>query len=164
MLVDAKGTVRAVEFAPQHCGLKLVRPSRVLLSANINDGGQATISSDNCLRIYECLEQPSLASWQLEQDIDVLALPTATPGARTVAHTMASATPTQTSAGTDGSSASLVAHALQQQANQNQLQGRPGLGTREVRLRLLCPSLGPRWDSEVLTRHTGGRRVVHIVV
>ncbi|TFK80987.1 WD40 repeat-like protein, partial [Polyporus arcularius HHB13444] len=55
MLVDAKGTVRAVEFAPQHCGLKL-----------------ATISSDNCLRIYECLEQPSLASWQLEQDIDVL--------------------------------------------------------------------------------------------
>ena len=25
MLVDAKGTVRAVEFAPQHCGLKLVR-------------------------------------------------------------------------------------------------------------------------------------------
>ena len=26
MLVDAKGTVRAVEFAPQHCGLKLVRP------------------------------------------------------------------------------------------------------------------------------------------
>ncbi|KAI0693614.1 WD40 repeat-like protein [Cerioporus squamosus] len=115
MLVDAKGTVRGVEFAPQHFGLKL-----------------ATIASDNCLRIYECLEQPSLASWQLDQEVDVLSLPAASPSTRTGVHTMASATPTQTSSGLDGNSASLVAHALQQQASQSQLSGRPGLGTREA--------------------------------
>ncbi|EIW52294.1 WD40 repeat-like protein [Trametes versicolor FP-101664 SS1] len=119
MLVDAKGTVRAVEFAPSHFGLKL-----------------ATISSDNCLRIYECLEQPSLAAWQLIEEVDVLSLPiSASPAARSVAQTLSLATPTQTaSAPLDSASVSLVAHALQQQAaqNQNQLPGRPGLGTREA--------------------------------
>ncbi|RPD56747.1 WD40 repeat-like protein [Lentinus tigrinus ALCF2SS1-7] len=115
ILVDAKGTVRAVEFAPQHWGLKL-----------------ATISSDNCLRIYECLEQPSLASWELLQEVDVLALPATTPSSRSTAHTVISATPTQTSAGLDGNSVSAVAHALQQQASQSQVSGRPGLGTREA--------------------------------
>ncbi|KAI0823235.1 WD40-repeat-containing domain protein [Trametes gibbosa] len=120
MLVDAKGTVRGVEFAPSYFGLKL-----------------ATISSDNYLRIYECLEQPSLASWQLLEEVDVLALPAAaTPASAGGAQTLALATPTQTTAGAslDGASASLVAHALQQQASQN-LSGqgqRPGLGTREA--------------------------------
>lgn len=36
---------------------------------------QATISSDNYLRIYECLEQPVLTTWQLTEEIDVLPLP-----------------------------------------------------------------------------------------
>lgn len=36
---------------------------------------QATISSDNFLRIYECLEQPVLTSWQLAEEIDMLSLP-----------------------------------------------------------------------------------------
>ncbi|KAI0652988.1 WD40 repeat-like protein [Cubamyces menziesii] len=116
MLVDAKGTVRAVEFAPQHFGLKL-----------------ATISSDNCLRIYECLEQPSLATWHLLEEVDVLALPTASPSARSNAQTLTNATPMQPSAPLDGNSVSLVAHALQQQqAAQSQVPGRPGLGTREA--------------------------------
>ncbi|TBU21691.1 WD40 repeat-like protein [Dichomitus squalens] len=115
MLVDAKGTVRSVEFAPQHFGLKL-----------------ATISSDNYLRIYDCLEQPSLSSWQLTEEVDVLSLPTATPSSRSNAHTVTVATPTQSSTTLDGNSASLVAHALQQQASQSQLPGRPGLGTREA--------------------------------
>ncbi|KAI0642819.1 WD40-repeat-containing domain protein [Trametes meyenii] len=115
MLVDAKGTVRAVEFAPHHFGLKL-----------------ATISSDNYLRVYECLEQPSLATWQLVEEVDVLALPASAPAARSVAHTLALATPTQTAAALDGTSASLVAQALQQQAAQSQLPGRPGFGTREA--------------------------------
>ena len=84
------------------------------------------------MRIYECLEQPSLASWQLLQDIDVLTLPTTTPSSRSNAHTVTSATPTQTSAGLDGNSVSAAAHVLQQQASQSQLSGRPGLGTREA--------------------------------
>lgn len=58
VLVDAKATVRSVEFTPHHFGLKL-----------------ATISSDNFLRVYECLEQPVLTSWQLTEDIDMLSLP-----------------------------------------------------------------------------------------
>ncbi|KAI0747476.1 WD40 repeat-like protein [Fomes fomentarius] len=115
MLVDAKGTVRSVEFAPQHFGLKL-----------------ATISSDNYLRIYECLEQPSLSSWQLLEEVDVLTLPATSPSSRSNPHTVTMATPTQTNATLDGNSASLVANALQQQAQQNQLSGRPGLGTREA--------------------------------
>ncbi|KAH9923304.1 WD40 repeat-like protein [Amylocystis lapponica] len=54
MLVDAKGTV--------HFGLKL-----------------AMISSDNYLRVYECLEQPSLTTWQLAEEVDILSLPATSP-------------------------------------------------------------------------------------
>ncbi|KNZ74283.1 Nucleoporin SEH1 [Termitomyces sp. J132] len=54
VLTDARGTVRAVEFAPHHFGLKL-----------------ATIASDNSLRIYECIEQPSISTWQLSEELDV---------------------------------------------------------------------------------------------
>ncbi|KAI8986310.1 WD40 repeat-like protein [Trametes punicea] len=115
MLVDAKGTVRSVEFAPHHFGLKL-----------------ATIASDNYLRIYECLEQPSLATWQLLEEVDVLSLPAMSSTGRSVAQTFSQATPTQVSAPFDGNSVSLVANALQQQAAQSQLPGRPGLGTREA--------------------------------
>ncbi|CAL1708976.1 unnamed protein product [Somion occarium] len=116
VLVDAKGTVRAVEFAPQHFGLKL-----------------ATISSDNYLRIYECLEQPSLSSWQLGEEVDVLTLPSTSPGPRSISHTVTQATPTQTTSTLDGASSSLVAHALQQQQQQqSQASGRPGMGNREA--------------------------------
>ncbi|CCM04009.1 uncharacterized protein FIBRA_06166 [Fibroporia radiculosa] len=82
MLVDAKGTVRAVEFAPQQFGLKL-----------------ATIASDNHLRIYECLEQPSLNTWQLSEEVDVLSLPSSS-GKRSNVPTVTLATPTQP--GADG--------------------------------------------------------------
>ncbi|KAI0369469.1 WD40 repeat-like protein [Pilatotrama ljubarskyi] len=136
MLVDAKGTVRAVEFAPQHFGLKLVRSPSLPFAGCAADTGQprvqATISSDNCLRIYECLEQPSLAAWQLLEEVDVLSLPATSPAPRSLSQTLTMATPTQPSATLDGNSVSLVAHALQQQASQNQLPGRPGLGTREA--------------------------------
>ncbi|KAI0775636.1 WD40-repeat-containing domain protein [Trametes elegans] len=118
MLVDAKGTVRAAEFAPHHFGLKL-----------------ATIASDNHLRVYECLEQPSLATWQLLEEVDVLALPVAvSAGARAsaLAPSAATPTPTQPPPPQDGSAVSLVAHALQHQASQSQLPGRPGLGAREA--------------------------------
>ena len=36
---------------------------------------QAIISSDNFLRVYECLEQPVLTSWQLTEEIDIHSLP-----------------------------------------------------------------------------------------
>lgn len=91
------------------------------------------MSSDNYLRIYECLEQPSLSSWQLLEEVDVLTLPATSPSSRSNPHTVTMATPTQTNATLDGNSVSLVANALQQQAQQSQLSGRPGLGTREVR-------------------------------
>ncbi|KAH7921566.1 WD40 repeat-like protein [Leucogyrophana mollusca] len=111
VLVEARGTVRAVEFAPHHFGLKL-----------------ATISSDNQLRIYECLEQSSLSNWQLSEEVDVLALPSSSSQS---SHSVAFATPTQTSAALDSASASLVAQALQQsQAPFGQ--SRPGMGNREA--------------------------------
>ncbi|THH28461.1 hypothetical protein EUX98_g5727 [Antrodiella citrinella] len=115
VLVDAKFSVRAVEFAPQHFGLKL-----------------ATISSDNHLRIYECLEQPSLATWQLAEEVDVLSLPSTSPASNSISHTVTLGTPTQTTTTLEGTSVSLAAQALQQQQQQNQAPSRPGLGSREA--------------------------------
>ncbi|KAL4068570.1 WD40-repeat-containing domain protein [Scleroderma yunnanense] len=110
VLVDARGTIRAVEFAPHHFGLKL-----------------AAVSTDNHLRIYECLEQSSLTTWQLTEEVDVTSLPTASlPSSQSVTFS----TPTQTGATLDGASASLVAQALQQ--SQTPLQTRGGLGNREA--------------------------------
>ncbi|KAG5653850.1 hypothetical protein H0H81_009929 [Sphagnurus paluster] len=120
VLTDARGTVRAVEFAPHHFGLKL-----------------ATIASDNQLRIYECLEQPSLTTWQLSEELDVQSLPSsATPSIHSRSHTVALATPTQTNASLDGPSASLVTQALQQGLQQSTaapvLSARLGSGNREA--------------------------------
>ncbi|KAG1796554.1 WD40-repeat-containing domain protein [Suillus variegatus] len=111
VLVDARGTVRAVEFAPHHLGLKL-----------------ATVSSDNHVRIYECLEQSSLATWQLSEEVDVSTLPSASLSS---SYPVAFATPTQTSATLEGAPATLVAQALQQSQNPA-TQGRPGMGNREA--------------------------------
>ncbi|KAL4254361.1 Protein transport protein SEC13 [Abortiporus biennis] len=111
VLVDAKGTVRAVEFAPQHFGLKI-----------------ATISSDNHLRIYECLEQPSLLTWQLAEEVDVLTLPSSSPATHSLSHTVTQVTPTQTLSTLEGTSVALAAHAIQQQ----QPPSRPGMGNKEA--------------------------------
>lgn len=92
---------------------------------------QATISTDNYLRIYECLEQPSLQTWSQSEEIDVLNLPSTS--SQTSSLSLAFATPTQTSATLDGASATLVAQALQQsQSMQGTGTGRPGLGNREA--------------------------------
>ncbi|KAJ3503301.1 hypothetical protein NLJ89_g8496 [Agrocybe chaxingu] len=118
VLSDAKGTVRAVEFAPHHFGLKL-----------------ATIATDNMLRIYECIEQPGSSSWQLTEELDVQTIaPGPSPGHVSRAHTLALATPTQTHTTLDGASASLVAQALQQQSLQQSTSTsqRQGLGNREA--------------------------------
>lgn len=127
VLLDARGTVRSVEFAPHHFGLKLVCINvNLTLFLHLNLA-QATVSSDNHLRIYECLEQSSLATWQLCEEVDVTSLPSmSSPSSLSVAF----ATPTQTSATLEGASASLVAQALQQ--SQVPMQQRPGLGNREA--------------------------------
>lgn len=78
---------------------------------------QATIATDNMLRIYECVEQPSLVSWVLTEELDVLNIVAGpSPAQLTRAQSVALATPTQTnSSSTDGgASAQLVAQALQQ--------------------------------------------------
>ncbi|KAF7761378.1 hypothetical protein Agabi119p4_9370 [Agaricus bisporus var. burnettii] len=87
VMAESKGTVRDVEFAPHYFGLKL-----------------ATISTDNVLRVYECVDQSSLTTWQLLLDIDVLNLPTtsSTPTFHSSRqHTIALSTPTQTTATLD---------------------------------------------------------------
>lgn len=81
--------------------------------------------------MYQCLEQPSLATWQLTEDVDIMALPSAS-APRSIAPTVTLATPTQPGATLDAASVSLAAHAAQQQQQQSQLPSRPGLGYREV--------------------------------
>ncbi|KAF8906816.1 WD40-repeat-containing domain protein [Gymnopilus junonius] len=120
VLADAKGTIRGVEFAPHHFGLKL-----------------ATIATDNMLRIYECIEQPSLVSWQLTEELDVQILaPGPSPGYLSRVHTVALSTPTQTHATLEGASASLVSQALQQGLQQQNVSstsgGRLGPGNKEA--------------------------------
>jgi nucleoporin SEH1 len=89
---------------------------------------KATVSSDNHVRIYECLEQSSLATWQLSEEVDVSTLPSISLSS---SYSVAFATPTQTSATLEGASATLVAQALQQTQNPT-TQGRPGMGSREA--------------------------------
>ena len=109
---------------------------------------QATIATDNTLRIYDCVEQPSLTSWQLTEEFDVQSTPPPTqqPGYLNN-QTLGIATPTQTYAaaaaaagavGEIGASASLVTQALQQQQQQQQSAAaataaqRQQLGNREA--------------------------------
>lgn len=130
-LIDAKGTVRAVEFSPHQFGLKIVglyllyRPRYLPYDSMC----QATISADNNLRIYECLEQPSLATWQLSEEVDVLGLPSVSPGGHSLPQTVTQSTPTLTSNTLEAASATLQAHVQQQQSL---MPNRPGLGTREA--------------------------------
>ncbi|QRV81898.1 nucleoporin SEH1 [Ceratobasidium sp. AG-Ba] len=56
-LTEARGTVRAVDFAPAAFGLKLV-----------------TIASDNFVRIYECHETYHLTAWSLAEEFDAAAI------------------------------------------------------------------------------------------
>ncbi|KII91322.1 hypothetical protein PLICRDRAFT_38072 [Plicaturopsis crispa FD-325 SS-3] len=144
MLSEARGTVRAVEFAPHHFGLKL-----------------ASISSDNHLRIYECLD---LKTWQLSEEVDALALPTtSSPSSLSHGtHTLAIATPTQTSATLDGASASLITQALQQSqglATQN----RPGMGNREADGGWCISWCKDRYWGEILATGCGISGVVKII-
>ncbi|KAJ6470271.1 WD40-repeat-containing domain protein [Mycena vitilis] len=148
VLPEARGTVRAVEFAPHHFGLKL-----------------ASISSDNHLRIYECLEQPSLTTWQLSEEADVQALPlspSVSPLTRAL-QTNALATPTQTSSSLDGASAPLIAQALQQGLQQSSAQPRPGLGNREADGGWCISWCKDRYWGELIAAGSGTSGVIKIV-
>ncbi|KAJ6572140.1 WD40 repeat-like protein [Mycena capillaripes] len=149
VLLEARGTVRAVEFAPHHFGLKL-----------------ASISSDNHLRIYECLEQPSLTTWQLSEEADVQALPlspSASPFTR-AQQTNALATPTQTSSSLDGASAPLIAQALQQGLQQSSsAQPRPGLGNREADGGWCISWCKDRYWGELIAAGSGTSGVIKII-
>ncbi|KAM0792946.1 hypothetical protein ACM66B_002705 [Microbotryomycetes sp. NB124-2] len=57
-LMDARGTIRDLEFAPPEFGLKL-----------------ASVSSDSHLRLWECLDPISMSDWTLVEDIDLNGLP-----------------------------------------------------------------------------------------
>ncbi|KAF9258176.1 WD40 repeat-like protein [Marasmius fiardii PR-910] len=144
VLLDARGTVRAVEFAPHHFGLKL-----------------ATISTDNFLRIYECLEQPSLTTWQLSEEVDVLSIPSTYSSYHSRAHTVALATPTQTHASLDGAPASLVAQALLQQ--QTSTPARPGLGNREADGGWCISWCKDRYWGEVIAAGCGVNGLIKII-
>ncbi|KAJ7150905.1 WD40-repeat-containing domain protein [Mycena crocata] len=149
VLPEARGTVRAVEFAPHHFGLKL-----------------ASISSDNHLRIYECLEQPSLTTWQLSEEADVQALPLSpslSPLTR-AQQTNALATPTQTSSSSDGASAPLIAQALQQGLQQSSsTQSRPGLGSREADGGWCISWCKDRYWGELIAAGSGTSGVIKII-
>jgi len=88
------------------------------------------------LRIYECIEQPSLTSWQLIEELDMQSIVAGpSPGYLSRTHTLALTTPTQTHATLDGASASLVAQALQQGLQQSitaPTSSRAGLANREA--------------------------------
>ncbi len=161
ILHEARGTVRAVEFAPHHFGLKLV--SLLLFVPLLEDDNvlQATVASDNFLRIYECYESPSGAPWQLAEEIDVNTVPTSSsPSFLSRAHTAAVATPTQTSSSAEGAPAPLIAQALLQQ--QSTSQTRPGIGNREADGGWCVSWCKDRYWGEVLATSCGVSGIVKV--
>lgn len=104
---------------------------------------QAAISADNHLRIYECLESPSLDTWVLSDEVDVPALTTTSSRlVSSLAQSLATSTPTPTasqshssSGGIDGASVTSLLQATQREQMQHaagQGAGRPGIGAREA--------------------------------
>ncbi|KAG2003589.1 nuclear pore protein seh1 [Coprinopsis cinerea AmutBmut pab1-1] len=152
VLPDARGTVRAVEFAPHHFGLKL-----------------ATISSDSVLRIYECLEQPTLSGWQLLEEIDVNNLvPGPSPSHLSRVQSVALATPTQTMSMTGNASlldgaAQALQQQQQQQGNLLPLSRQHGLGNREADGGWTISWCKDRYWGEVIAVGSGTSGVVKIV-
>lgn len=141
---DAKGSVRGVEFAPHHFGLKL-----------------STISSDNHIRVYECLEAPSLTNWQLIEEVDVLSIPSMSSASASHTQTIAAATPTQTHAALEGPPPSMVANALQQ--HQNQPSSRPGTGNREADGGWSISWCKERYWGEIIATSCGTNGIVKII-
>ncbi|KAI5886661.1 WD40 repeat-like protein [Schizophyllum commune H4-8] len=144
ILTDARGSVRSVEFAPHHFGLKL-----------------ATVSSDNHIRVYECLEQPSLTTWQLCDDIDASSLPPSSAHTRG-ANTRAISTPTQSHDKHDSAPAPLVTQALNS-ANLQQSQKAPGPSNAEADGGWSVSWCKDRYWGEVLAAAAGTSNTVRII-
>jgi hypothetical protein len=126
---------------------------------------KATIATDNILRIYECLEQPTLSSWQLIDEIDIANIaPGPSPTHVTRAQTAALATPTQTHATLDGASATLVAQALRETQQASSVPpSRAGLGNREADGGwTLSWCKDPYWG-EIIAAGAGNNGVVKII-
>ncbi|KAF8875224.1 WD40-repeat-containing domain protein [Infundibulicybe gibba] len=125
----------------------------------------ATIASDNFLRIYECLEQPSLTTWHLSEEIDTQNIPSsASPSYLSRAHTIV-ATPTQSNATLDGASASLVAQALQQGLQQGPIpmSTRPGLGNREADGGWCLSWCKDRYWGEIIAAGSGVSGIIKLI-
>lgn len=78
LLMDARGSVRNIEFAPNAFGLKLVSLACVSRSLDmwlirLALMIQATVSTDSYLRVYTCLS-PSLDDWQLSSTVSLPSL------------------------------------------------------------------------------------------
>ncbi|KAL1744921.1 WD40-repeat-containing domain protein [Schizophyllum fasciatum] len=144
ILTDARASVRSLEFAPHHFGLKL-----------------ATVSSDNRIRVYECLEQPSLTTWQLCDEIDASSLPPSSAHTRG-ANTRAIATPTQPHGAHDSAPAPLVTQALNS-ASLQQAQRAPAPPNAEADGGWCVSWCKDRYWGEVLAAAAGTSSAVRII-
>ncbi len=124
------------------------------------------MASDNILRIYECIDQSSLASWQLLQDIDVLNLPASTtPTFYSRAHTVALSTPTQVTSSVDKNNFADHAQALSQGLQQNAAmnnQARHGIGNREADGGWSLSWCKDRYWGEILAASAGTSGIVKV--
>jgi len=118
------------------------------------------------LRIYECLEQPTLSSWQLIDEIDIASAAPGPSPTLTRAQTAALATPTQTHSATlDSASASLVAQALQQNLQQSASVpiSRTTLGNREADGGWTLSWCKDRYWGEIIAAGAGNNGVVKVI-
>lgn len=125
------------------------------------------MASDNILRIYECIDQSSLTTWQPLQDIDVLNLPTSTtPTFYSRAHSVAVSTPTQTISSIDKNNFADHAQALSQGLQQNAAalnnQARHGVGNREADGGWCLSWCKDRYWGEILAASAGTFGIVKV--
>ena len=119
---------------------------------------QATMAVDSHLRVYECLEAPTLTNWTLLEETDIPSLPSTLTSRP---HTYAAPTPTQIS-GAPAADASLVANALQQQQQQPAVQR--GAGSREADGGWSVSWCKERYWGEVLATCSGVSGVVKVIL
>ncbi|KAG8964066.1 hypothetical protein FRC05_004293 [Tulasnella sp. 425] len=154
-LIEARGSVRSVEFAPPYFGLKL-----------------ATISTDMYLRTYECLDVHNLSSFTVLEELDM----------STVSSPLLTGqgTPTLTAASLESSSSSLGPQMYPSSsvtrivlpapggpnpaANPVNVQlTRPGIGAREVDRGWCLSWCKEKWWGELIAVGSGTSGVLKII-
>ena len=71
-MVDSRGSVTDVQFAPKHLGLQIVRYGAFFLfclPTNSSFVFQVTTAADGVIRIYENIDQSNLSQWQLVHEL-----------------------------------------------------------------------------------------------